>query len=477
MKYILIIILSLVTLFGNAQNILQDEREPIIVETKADLQTDLELLPIKYYRDVKPDSLQKFNYTYHGRPLKGDFVLFPEKDLASYFKLASGSHDRIDFTNYFKYQNYTLNLNYLMRNDKGHRDTNIFSWENSYSLNNQKLGLSVRYLDSNKETSTHETESKTTNVSLYYKLDAAELKHINSLAFKGQFENNSTNLSPDKEAYWNLVTELETKPIYNIYSKLKFINNHKKANSQIEIYYQDISAFGLWSGMSEDKQILAPFINYYFDHGSLTLKLSNKPYTKHSSYFDYYQDHLYGNYQQDKTDYMIPGNANLELSYFNFLTWSIGSYYKYCLDAPTYRLGINGESVYYDSYWINSYYAKASFVTKNLSLTTKAEFINYNNFDADFLPFTPEVKISNSASYRLNNIIFNADYIIETNAKDDCNKDLDNSHIVNAQVNYKFNNYLSAWTELTNILNRNNNNYSQDKINQVEFKAGIKLFF
>ncbi|MBI9030398.1 hypothetical protein JEZ13_00105 [bacterium] len=476
MKYIYIILFILASLIINAQDILQEDREPIIVETKADLQSDLELLPIKYFRDVEPDSLQKFNYSYHGRPLKGDFFLFPERKLTAFFNLSSGSHDLIDFTNYFTYQDYTLNLNYLKRDDKGDRDANLFSMQNTYKLQNHQLGLKIQHLDSYKEIASLKTENKTQNISFHYSLDPSAFDYLKKASLTTQYETNSTFITKSEE-YWNINAELEVQAINNISTYLSFSNNHKSANSQVQIYYQNIASFGLWSGISQDKIILAPFLNYYLNYENFTLKVTNKPYLKQDSFFDYYQKHLYGNYGQVKTDYLIPGNANLEVSYFNFLAWSLGSHYKYCLDAPIYRQGNSGEGLYYNSYWENSYYAKASYLSKSLSLSAKAELIDYNNFNNDFLPFKPKVKITNSATYNFNKITLNADYILESKAKDDWNNDLDKSHILNASANYMLNNKFSFWTELNNLLNNNKNAYFQDQINNFEFKAGIKLFF
>lgn len=477
MKYILIILISLVSLVSYGQDILSEEREPIIVETKADLQTELELFPINYLREEKPDSLQKFNYAYHGRPLNGDFVLFPEVKLTNYLNLSGGSHNLFEITDYLAIKDYTMNLNYLYRADKGDRNAHIFSLENKYSLNRHRLALSTEYLDCYKETPTRETSNETQNLTLAYDFDASELKFFNKLGVKAQYESNSTTLLSEKEEYWNVFSELELEPVEYLFANFKFANNHKSANTQIQIYFKNISAFGLWSGISEEKAILAPFLDLYLNKDNITVKITNHPYMEHKSYFRRYQDHLYGNYYQEETDFMLPANANLELSYFNFLTWSIGSHYKYSLDTTIYRLGGIGEGIYYDSFWETSHYAKASYFSKSLNTSCKVEFIDYNNFDAEFLPFKPEFRITNSISYKFTKLSLNADYIIETSAKDDYNNKLDDSHILNASTNYQLKKWCSLWTEFTNLLNSNSNSYFQDQINQREFKAGIKLFF
>lgn len=476
MKYILIILLSLVAIFATAQDILEGEREPIIVETKADLQSELELLPINYLREEKPDSLLKFNYSYHGRPLKSDFMLFLERKLTNFLNLSSGSHDRIEVTNDLFIENYSLNLNYLYRDDKGDRNANSFSMENNYALNNHRFKLSGQYLDSYKESQTLESINETKNIALSYYLANPNLKFIKNFSFKGQYETNSTSLISEAE-YWNVNTEIEIEPVKHLFSRLQYSNNHKSANSQVMLYFQNHSSFGLWSGINEEKALIAPYIDLFLNYNNLTLKIANAPYTVQQSYFSQYKNHLYGSYNHENTDFMVPGNANIEVSYFNFLTWSAGSDYKYFVDSPIYRLGNFGEGIYYDSYWETSHYAKIAYLSKSLKLSTKVEFIDYNNFDAEFIPFKPELRVTNSASYKINNLTVGADYTIESKADDDYGLKLKDAHILDTNANYQINNRLSVWGEFTNILNKNSNQYFQDKINKPEFKAGIKLFF
>ena len=475
MRYIIIILITLFSLNNFAQDILEGERDPIVVETKADLQSELELLPINYQREEKPDSLIKFNYSYHGRPIKTDFLLFPERILRDYLNLSSGSHERIGLRNYLSINNFTQNISYLYRDDDGDRNAHIFSIANNYTFNDQKFSISADYLDSFKQTSLLETSNKTKNIKLAYSLDNF-LKYINNITLSAQYETNETSLLSNQE-YLNVKTEIEVQPINSIFTNLKFANNHKMTNSQIQIYYQNKAKFGLWSGITEDKATVAPYLDLYYNYNNITLNISNKPYTEHQTYFTQYQKHLYGKYYHEKTDYLVPGNANVEVSYFNFFTWSLGSDYKYCLDVPVYRLGGLGEKVYYDSFWQTSYYAKLAYISNKLNFSTKAEIIEYNNFDADFLPYTPQLRITNSLSYKLNKLTLGTDYRIERQARDDYSNKLDPSHILNAHANYQYNNRISFWTELRNLLDKNYNSYLQDQINMREISVGIKLFF
>ncbi len=477
MKYLLIILISLISLAVPAQDILESEREPIVVETKADLQTELELLPIKYQRDEKPDSLQKFNYSYHGRPLKSDFMLFPEGHLTNYLNLSSGSHDLFGVRNALFIKNYSLKLDYLYRQDEGDRKVNSFSMQNKLRFKQTSLALSADYLDSKKETNTQTSNNKSKNIALTYSIKNSELKYINKFSVKGQFERNSPSLTQDQENYWNIFSELEVQPLNNIFTNLKYSNNHKDSKAQIQLFYQNYTGFGLWSGLTKDKAVIAPYLKLYLNFSNFTFKLTNRPYTEEKSFVEEYKKHPYGNYSQEKTDFFVPGNANAEISYFNFLTWSIGSNYKYALDAPIYRLGSFGQGIYNDSYWETSHYAKASYQNKKINLSTKGEIINHNDMNTHFLPFRPELRISNSASLNLKKFLFALDYIFETKARDDYNDPLQDSHILNAQANYQINNNISLWSEFTNLLDKNSNNYFQDQINQREFKAGIKLFF
>lgn len=476
MKYLLLILLSLLALIAPAQNLLDGEREPIVVETKADLQTELELLPIKYIRDEQADSLLKFNYSYHGSPLRSDFVLFPARLLTDYLNLSTGTHDLFEITNYLAIKDYAMKVNYLYRKDEGKRKANIISLENRYSLNKHKFGLSADFLVSSKESPILGTKNESKNISLSYSLTDSGLKMLNNVSVKAQYEINSTELTSETD-YWNIFTEVELEPIKYLFTDLKLANNHKATNTQIQIYFQDLSAFGLWTGISQDRAIIAPYLNLYLNHNNLTLKVTNKPYLDSNSYFTAYQNHLYGNYKQSKTDFLVPGNANLELSYFNFLTWSLGSHYKYSVDAPTYRFGNLGEAIYFDSSWETSHYAKLSYYSKSFTLATKAELLDYNNFSAEFLPFKPELRITNSASLTLQKLKISTDYIFESKAHDDYNNKLADSHIINAQASYQLTNRYSFWTELTNLLNKNSNQYFHDQINQIELKAGVKLFF
>ncbi|OQY37951.1 MAG: hypothetical protein B6226_04365, partial [Candidatus Cloacimonetes bacterium 4572_65] len=94
MKYIIttILLLLAVVLIGQ-EDLIDGPREPIVVETKADLQTGLELLPVDFIRNEKADSLGKYNYSYHGKPIKSDYMLYPEKALTGYLELNSGNRE------------------------------------------------------------------------------------------------------------------------------------------------------------------------------------------------------------------------------------------------------------------------------------------------------------------------------------------------------------------------------------------------
>ncbi len=477
MKYIIIILFAFVSVIATAQDILESEREPIIVETKADLQTELELLPIKYLRDERPDSLLKFNYSYHGNPLNGDFFLFPEGRLTNYLNLNSGTHDLFEVTNNLFLNEYTLNLNYLHRQDKGERKISIFSLGNTYSFDKHNFELSAEYLDSHKKTSLLSSDNETKNISLSYSLNNSEVNFINKVLFKGQFEKSSVTLINKDRDYWNLFSELELEPLNSFFTDIKFANNHKAINTQIQAYYENYLGLGLWSGITQDKAIIAPYLNYYLNYHNLSLKLTNKPYSVQQSYYKEFQKHLYGTYDNIKTDYLVPGNAFVELSYFKYLTWTIGSHYLYVVNEPIYRFETLTEGINFDSYWKTSHYAKATYQSKSLNISSKGELIDYKNFNSEFLPFVPEFRITNSLAFNFKKLSVGADYILESKARDDYENKLDDSHIINAYANYQLNNKVSFWSEITNLLNKNSNNYLQDQINQTELKAGLKLFF
>ncbi len=475
MKNILILAIILVSSLNFAQDILDDQREPIVVETKADLQSELELLPIKYQRDVKVDSLIKFNYAYHGRPLQGDFILFPQKKLTNFLNISSGNKDLFELTNYLSLKNYRHIFDYLYRNDKGDRKAFISSFDNNYTINNHKIYLTANYLKSKKVTNTIDIENKTQNLAIAYEFENTKSELVRRFLIKGQIEDSKNFSSSD--SFINFESQADIKPMENIYANLSILNNHKYAHTAIGIYYENFASFGLWSGINEDKIILAPILNLYLNKNNLSLKLTNKPYIKNDTYADIYSKHLYGHYSNTITDNFVPGNANIEVSYFKFLTWSLGNHYLYAVDSPIYRGNQTGQGIYYDSYWYCSYYGKISYQNKAFTLSSKAEYIDYHNFDSDYLPFTPEFRISNSISYQFTDLLLAVDYRFEKGLHNDFNIEVDNCHILDLQANYKFNNWLSIWSELTNLLNQDNTSYLDDDINDTEFKAGIKLFF
>lgn len=462
-------------LFTNAQDILEGQRDPIIVETKADLQSELELLPINYQREEKADSLIKFNYAYHGRPIKSDFVLFPEKELIDYLKIYSGNMQVFGLVNNLTLGNFNHKLNYQLRKDDQDRSANIISLDNSYTKGKHALSLSANYLKSLKDRPNLNIENETHNFSLNYTYSANK-GYISKLAVQGQYENNKTKLI-DSTDYLNFLGQFEVNPLNNFYAKIEFANNHKHANTQVSLNYKNIVNLGLWTGFNKDRVLIAPNINLYLNHDNISLKLTNKPYLEQNTYSSLYACHLYGYYGNNQTDYFVPANANLDVSYFNLLTWSLGSNYKYALDAPIYRSQGNSEGLYLDSYWKSSYYAKIAYYGHNIDLSSKAEFIDYNNFDSDYLPFTPEISISNSISFNYSKFDLTFDYLIERGAYDDYNVELDTNHILNVHANYHLKNWLTLWTELSNLLANDHSSYHNDRLNKREIQAGLKLFF
>lgn len=478
MRHTLIIILLFISLNALSQDIFTEEREPIVVETKADLQTELELQPISYFREELPDSLLKFNYSYHGKPVRSDYNLFPGKPVKWYLNLSSGNKDVVDATNYLAFGNFSQKANYLMRNDKGDREATSFNLDNNYFYGNHNFNLGYIHLFSSKESNIIETEYKSNNLNLAYAFSPLESKlFVNNLSVNAQYETNKDTLK-QTDKYWNIFSELQLEPLPHFFLNLNFANHHDVASGQASLFYEDYAKLGIWAATTpDDKIIVAPNVNLFLNYHSFTFLLNNRPCIKHTSFVEQYQQHLYGNYTKKNLDSIMPGNAVAEISYFNLLTWSLGFNYQYVVDSPVYRLETAEEGIQHDSYWLNSAYAKFHYQIKNFDISLKSESISYNNFSAEFLPFIPEWRFTVKATQAWNKLSVGLEYINESAAVNDHNITLDDSHILNLYGNYRLTNSISLWTELLNLANRDNNAYFHDEIKQVEFKAGMKIFF
>jgi hypothetical protein len=476
MKKIFYIILCLLPVLSFAQDILDDEREPIVVETKADLQSELELAPIKYLRDIKPDSLIKFNYAYHGRPLKSDFFLFPEKKLKAYLNLSSGNKDILDIRSYFSLNKFNQRLDYSIRHDSGDRSKEILSIANNFTTSNHQISLSVNYLQTSKESINLTTENNAQNLGLVYNYKPNAKGLISQLSLTGQLESNETNLI-NQTNHINFKGLLELNPLSRLFTKFELSNNHKLANGQISLNYENISTVGLWTGINKDKVLFAPNLNVYLNFNNLTLSIHNKPYLERKSYFDFYQEIPYGILANNQTDFFLPANANIELSYFNWLNWSLGADYQYAIDAPIYRTEQTNEAIFYDSFWTTSYYAKVAYSKQHLNYYSKLQIIDYHNFACDFIPFTPNMRINNSLIYQNGKFDIGLNYIIEDGMTNDYNLDLATNHILNIHSKYRLKKWLTLWTELINLADKDYSSFNNDKIKNREFKAGVKVFF
>lgn len=483
MKKTLILILLFISLNIMSQDIFNEEREPIVVETKADLQTELALEPIDFGREEKPDSLLKFNYAYHGNPLRSDYNLFPQKPVRLYLNLGSGNNDIVDFSNYFRKGNFTQQAKFLMRKDEGEREAKTFNFSLSYDENNHHFEYRFNHLYTDRENPlTHNSYQNWNDSNTYFDFCYAYTPlsskyYIDKFTLKAQMAHYDQFEGDDRNS--NIFIQLQVNPYKDYFANFKVARNHDHPTAQMSFFYEKFSKLGFWTATNADKNlIIAPEIDLYYNYQNLTLLLSNKPFVQHNSFIDQHVNNLYGNhYEERNVDSIVPGNGVVEISYFNLLTWSLGSHYQYFVDSPVYRLGDAGEKVHKDSYWRNSAYAKLHYQIKNLQLTTKGEIINYNNFDADFLPFTPEWRFTLKAQQDWRRLSLGLDYIIEAESTNDHNIALDDSHIFNLNANFRLTKSISLWAEVINLLDNDNNDYVRDEINRTEFKAGVKLFF
>lgn len=483
MKKTLILILLFISLNIMSQNIFDEEREPIVVETKADLQTELALEPIDFGRDEKPDSLLKFNYAYHGNPLRSDYNLFPEKPVRFYLNLGSGNNDLVDASNYLRVGNFSQHAYFLMRRDEGDREAKLINFSLSYDENSHHFEFAFNHLNTDREEPfVYNSYQNWGDSNTYFDFDYAYTPlsskyYLDKFTLKAQ-RAHYDHLGNDDENS-NIFIQLQVNPYKNYFANFKVARNHEHDSAQISLFYEKLSKLGVWAATNVDNKIIvAPEIDLYYNYHSLTLMLNNKPFVQHNSFIDQHLNNLYGNHSEERNiDALVPGNAVAEISYFNLLTWSLGSHYKYFVESPVYRLGETGEKMHKDSYWLNSAYLKLHYQVKNLQLTTKGELINYNNFAVDYLPFTPEWRFTFKAQQDWRRLSLGLDYIIEADATNDHNIALDDSHIFNLNANFRLTKSISLWAEAINLLDNNNNDYARDEVNRAEFKAGVKLFF
>lgn len=476
-RYIIIPLFLILSLSLLSEGILDEERDAIVVETKADLQSDLELKPIDYAREITPDSLGRFNYSFHEKKLVEDYHKFPVNDCTGYINIGSGTHNV--FTGDF-YLNFEKNITYgnvLFRKDKNNSNVKYFNIGNKVNFTNHNFDINgYSYKSEEDYSKTRYAKNQVSNLSLSYSFLNDSLNVVKKFNVKSEFENNKNDtLINDSYVNYQLSTKLKVFP--NFYFDGVVAKYHNNQSEQVTLYYESDYKIGIWGSVNDYKNVIAPIISYQIGNQKYQIKFTNNPYIKYNSFKDVYEKNHYGNYSNEKLDEVIPINSDLSFAYISTIDWKLGLNYKYILHSPVYTSRNNMIGLYNVDYYQVSPYLELSYGYRSLSFGILIENINYKAFNNDFIPFIPEMRYQFNINYRTKRWSNILALIYETGNVTDVNASCESSLDLKIETRFKISSKFSLWLEGENLLKKVHKDYSEESPKALEISGGVKYFF
>ena len=461
------------------EDLIDGPREPIVVETKADLQTGLELLPVDFIRNEKADSLGKYNYSYHGKPIKSDYMLYPEKALTGYLELNSGNREVAEALGYISINKFNswVDFSYLNRQDMGDRSLTSAYLKSSSFIGAHQVSLKGEMFKGEKSEPQNSSENNYLGVTIGYEYDISQLfEQFSTLKMELSLEDVETDsLKSDK--YVNFKGVVELNPYTNYIVKGIFGSHYDQSNMEVLFSYENIYNLGLWSNTSAESSIVAPFFDIGKNWSKLGFSASNKPYLLYNSFNRYFKEYAYGNYSNKSLTTTIPVNARAEASIYAFVPVTLGVNYVYQLDTPIYRNGANGTDLYNHDLYKYSIYLSSRYEYKIWSLSGKIAKNEADIFNLDYEPFQSDWTVSVELDSKWRNLTSTLSFSREIGMVNESNMALHDSDILDLNMLYKLNSRFSFWGSIEDILNSNHKVYYQDEIKDREFKLGVKIFY
>ncbi len=481
MKYYIICILLFASLLSAQDDILEGEREPIVVETRADLQNTLQLNPVNYDAPIEADSLERFNYTYHGMPIKTDYFLFAPKNSIAYLKVNGGNKSLFNLDLLYGDNNTNAKMDFGVYRNSDDREKNTGHMLVSHKDNNHKFAFELDYIES---------EFSGNLVSYDQFIGQVEYSYLykNNKIIEIKLSNEYYDQSLNDASFINIFLASTMEIYSNLYYNMQLGYNHEKNRSSIELYYEDVNNIGLWFGKSRDDYLIAPKINIALSNNRWGFSLKNNPGFEFKSYHDIFNKNPYNIYILNDTDSALPVNADIKISYSNNLCLDVGNSFKYWVDRPIYRNGGDGLSFYNDTYWENSSYISVKKQINKLSLALKAEFISTGLSSDDTikqdlniaevrLPFLAEERISADLNYSYQRLNCGFAVIHNFNMLDDSFNKIDNSTNMNMMADYQIVDWCSLWGQVDNLFKTDREEYSTLDKKDREYKIGVSMSF